>query len=673
MAIENEKLLNLEDAQVLYNDLRNRHENLNDDVSDLKNTIDEITEVEMPMLIEKREKPVPPPTTLIQVCDLSEASHYQSGTDYRYQKVKIDFSWNGFYYPNPRNLSAGFCGLNAYDKDDNVIQIYRNGSSISAISNFANTAYLEKVGPREFKQYAENGTVSWTYTADGDIAYLSHRTCYIDIYNCSDPDVKVGMTFGESSNTYIPYGESEESTEETEYEYAYADELGDYAYNYAVENHTDEKPTAGSDKFVTSGGIADAIGEYFEGSYNLIDESYFDWTDVGGYWYLKAGYYFPVTEGQRICSNVAKPYFQFYDESKTFISQEGVVMPYTLVNIPADAVWCRMFINTSANYLPNIQGKILVYETNSDITSNDEVRPYVPPQKIIGNLVEGDIYETARPNNLNTDILNAAQYKAIRALNHQRNAFRIGTFNIYVPRGQKHWEVLKGELKDFSVDICGFQEVSNVSDGTRILQNYLTSNNWQFAYGSQALIDQVYPDKAIVSAYEIVSTNYYVTSTSRGYIRSVINLPKFKEVNHQFTLSVYSCHLGLAAADRLIEVAEILQTISTDTSDFIIVVADTNAFEDEADEHGKRPTWEAFINGGFTPIHYGESDTVTGGGTSIDQIFMGANISCLYYDVVDSNKYTVTIDGNTVPISDHDFVYADLQFNYWAVIQGLSE
>lgn len=43
MAIENEKLLNLEDAQVLYNDLRDRHEDLADDVSDLLNEINVLT------------------------------------------------------------------------------------------------------------------------------------------------------------------------------------------------------------------------------------------------------------------------------------------------------------------------------------------------------------------------------------------------------------------------------------------------------------------------------------------------------------------------------------------------------------------------------------------------------------------------------------------------------
>lgn len=426
---------------------------------------------------------------------------------------------------------------------------------------------------------------------------------------------------------------------------------------------------------VTNGKATFTFGEaggsdIIEDSENLIDESKFNWTAVSGYWYLEDGYYFPVTAGKKICTSVSKPTFQFYDSTYTQLSIAGAVNPYTLKDIPANAVWARMFINTGANTLSDIQGTIMVYEVDSTVTSNDDIRDYVPPTKIVGDLVEGDIYDTAKPESLDVDILTAAQYKAVRACNKMRNAFRIGTFNIYVARVRYHWSVLKQELKDHSLDICAMQEVSNASD--RHLQNFLTLNSWQFNYGSQVEFDGTRADKAIVSAYEIVSTEYFTTETGVSYIKSVINLPQYKRSAHQFTLSVYSAHLSSSSAsNRLTEVAAILATIAEDTSDFIIVCADTNAFATEADSDGKRPTWEAFITGGFTPIHYGEYITCTTDAHSIDQIFMGSNISCADYEIVNSADYQVKISGSNYPISDHCMVYADLVFDFDAVLASL--
>lgn len=311
----------------------------------------------------------------------------------------------------------------------------------------------------------------------------------------------------------------------------------------------------------------------------------------------------------------------------------------------------------------------MVYE--SDATSNDDRRDYVPPTKIIGNLVEGDIYGTAKPLSLDIDILTASQYRAVRALNHQRNAFRIGTFNIYVTRTQYHWGALKQELKDYSLDICAMQEVSNSIDRERYVQNFLTMNTWQFKYGSQAVFNDTASDKAVVSAYEIVSTELFTNSTGRTYTKTVINLPQYKRNAHQFTLSVYSAHLNLTASNRLVEASEILATVAQDTSDFIVICMDSNTFKSEADAHGKLPTWEAFISAGFTPIHYGEYSTVTDmtdTDTSIDQIFMGQDITCAYYDIVNSNDYLVPISGQNLPISDHCMVYADLIFDFDALL-----
>ena len=464
-------------------------------------------------------------------------------------------------------------------------------------------------------------------------------------------DANFGMT-AEPSETYVAYVEPVVT-----YSYEYADELDEHIGDIVSEE---------------LGGLNYDADIQFEPSYNLIDVSQFNDAPVSGYWTLKAGYYFHVTAGKKICTSAYKPRFYFYDATYTSISNEATVNTYTLVDIPVGAVWARMSIN--ANGVPSIEPHMVVYEAPADTPSNDDYRMWVPPTKIKGSLVEGDIYDTAVPQNLSIDILTASAYKAVRVLNHQRNAFRIGTFNIYVPRQSSHWSQLKQELKDHSIDICAMQEVGNNIAKGRYVQNFLTLNTWQFKYGSQAIFNGTASDKATVSVYEIVSTELFTNSTGRTYTRTVINLPRYKRNAHQFTLSVYSAHLNLTASNRLIEASEILATVAQDTSDFKVICMDSNAFKSEMDAQGKMPTWEAFVSAGFTPIHYGEYSTVTDlsdTDTSIDQIFMGENISLIDYDIVNSNDYPVTINGQDVPISDHCMVYADLAFDFDAVLSAL--
>ena len=629
--------------------------------------IDSLNE-QMAMLITKSEKPKPVPTEITQVCDLSGASVAGSGTELYWSKVKINLPWLGTYYFNPSEANLQLVYGRLYNKNGESLTLYRGSSVYSNGIATVNGAHLEMVDKRTIKEYRANGTLVNTWTTDDDIAYINGNTriCYF-----SDPNFKAGITYGGESQTYIEYGDSSSDESDTEYEYTISDDVGDFAHDYTLENYTDSEPTDGSTNIVTSGGIKTALGKQFENSCNLIDESKFDFTSTG-YWNLESGYYFPVTAGKKICASVAKPTFTFFDSEKVSISTERPTVAYSLVDIPEGAVWARMSINATANTLSKIQGKIMVYE--SDAATNDDRRDYVPPTKIIGNLVEGDIYNTAKPLSLDIDILTASQYRAVRALNHQRNAFRIGTFNIYVTRGSAHWGVLKQELKDYSLDICAMQEVNNTLD-SRYVQNFLTMNTWQFKYGSQAVFNDTLADKAVVSVYEIVSTELYNTSTNRPYTKTVINLPQYKRNAHQFTLSVYSAHLNLTASNRLVEASEILATVANDTSDFIVICMDSNTFKSEMDAQGKLPTWEAFISAGFTPIHYGEYSTVTDmtdTSKSLDQIFMGANITCADYDIVNSNDYPVTISGQELPISDHCMVYADLIFDFDAVLAILN-
>ena len=409
-----------------------------------------------------------------------------------------------------------------------------------------------------------------------------------------------------------------------------------------------------------------------EPSYNLLNENKIVWNFEGTYTLLENGYYFPVDSGTVIVCNIQKTFYDFFDANKVQIAS-GIssVMPYKGAVVPDNAKWCRVRWNTSNSGLTYKQ-PVMVYATESASYAEDDRRIYVPSEKIRGRLVEGDIYETAIPQTLDVDVLTMSKLLAVREINKQRNGIRIGTFNIYVSRTQYHWPVLKKELQDCAIDICGFQEVKNTD--TRKLTAFLTKNNWLYQYGSApdlVISNNVFASQAVASAYPTVSSELIRLDDERQCVKCVVNLPKYKTYSHQFTLSIYSCHLSLTKSKRLAEVDTLLNTIANDSSDFVVIVGDMNEDNTSADEHGKLPTWEAIISGGFTPITYDGPPSFPGSGQFIDQIFMGENVSCAYYDVVDSSDYLVKINGQDLPISDHNLVYADIIFDYDAVLATL--
>ena len=88
---------------------------------------------------------------------------------------------------------------------------------------------------------------------------------------------------------------------------------------------------------------------------------------------------------------------------------------------------------------------------------------------------------------------------------------------------------------------------------------------------------------------------------------------------------------------------------------------DTNDFSANKD------CWAQFEAAGLTPIHNGESSTCTDEELSIDNMFISSHITCLYYNVINSRQWMYGTSSQ-VPVSDHDFVYADLQFDFETVI-----
>lgn len=134
------------------------------------------------------------------------------------------------------------------------------------------------------------------------------------------------------------------------------------------------------------------------------------------------------------------------------------------------------------------------------------------------------------------------------------------------------------------------------------------------------------------------------------------------------------------------EIDALLAVIANDTADFIVIVGDTNAFETGFDiSTGAHHEWEMFRNAGFTPVLDGTDNTVTADLqdryfckadndkvyciASYDQIFIGSNITAENFGIIDSNLYPVESLGS-VPVSDHCMVYADLKFDFDAVMQA---
>jgi hypothetical protein len=320
-----------------------------------------------------------------------------------------------------------------------------------------------------------------------------------------------------------------------------------------------------------------------------------------------------------------------------------------------------------------------------------------------GTSVSNRIYDVTYPENANSECVNAIKYYHNRAEREFNDIIRIGTFNKFISRGSGNWSVIKQELADHSIDICGFQESpAIVTDGQVTNQIGQYMQGWQFTdYAAQdASVGQ-----AIVSHWEVAETNIYTILArqegDRTCIHAVINLYPYKwysnVIDNVATLSVY-CYHGMSQNGnvngvsktsyeiRMMEIQGLLGIIAQDTSDFVVVVGDTNCFETGFDpQTGTHAEWEAFRTAGYIPVLAGYESTVTaniaashfalaGDGkvycdACYDQIFIGGNITAKGYTVVDSNLYPTTTESG-LPVSDHCLVYADLQFDFDAVMQA---
>lgn len=605
---------------------------------------------ELALLITKTEKPKPEPTEIVQCADLSKA---RLESKKRYWNVKIELPWIGRYDMNPSNLNLRFWYMRPYDSSGNKLQLYRGGSAFSSLQ-INNGGYFEKVDNRTIKTYKPSGALDWTWHTDGDISYLgfddgSVYSAYIGEFE--DPAQLVGVTYGGTSETYIPYGSSVVPDTPPEYDYEYSADLMSAIHDGLVETYTDDEPTQDSTNFVKSGGV---ISYLLKETYNLIDPLWFDWSDASAdYITLKTGLYIPVEAGRVLLSNAEKVRYTFYNSEKVSIDTVGSAVAYAPVAIPSNSAYMTCVLNNqSSGYIPS-DHKIVIYYSDNTASPRDDIRDYIGHMNLQGMRGSNEIFDYYAPTALDKEVLQMAKYSAVRNINFCNNVLRIGTFNMYNPRRDYGWKTAKKMFADFAVDIVGFQEVSNAGVLTEFLKG------WQFTDGV------TWTNRAIASHFKVLSYDTYsISVTNNTFMRAIIQLPRYADVINP-TLSVYDYHGiwdGGTPEKRAQEVSEILAVITQDTSDFIVVVGDTNA---------QSPSeWDTWRNAGFTPVHDGNGVITTIDEYCIDNVFYGSGITCKNYHVVPAEDYLVTISGEDLPISDHDFVFADLQFDFDSLIRS---
>jgi len=601
-----------------------------------------------------------------QLVDTSLYTLY-SGSNYKqYRNVNINLSNNGIYCSNPVGL-VEHQQLTVYDSSDNPLT-FNNGSSANI--GVSTLGYLEKLDSTHVKKYDFTSVENLkkgifrsvtTYEFSGTIDHIKTTLTAI---GATSGDF--GITYNRITSVYIPYG----------YNITYNDEIFDDTWkNFVEQNRFYNVPEK-------------RLNPWMQRSYaltdNLLDDRKFDWIPNNGYYKMKLGETIPVTGGRTIICNKRMYSTKSYDSNGVETSL-GNLGENTLITLANDVVAIRfdVGIGTDAYLIPSGEYEpILLYYADDTLYPLDDVdRLPVPMAQINGWDINKNVYDMAIPE-VDSNIVRMMKTFAIRELNHQRNAFRIGTFNIYVNNTRTNRSTIKKELETYGIDICAFQEVRSLDDSGQHetvnqmnIADYL-KRGWQFDYcnTNQATENN---KRAVVSAYEILSSEeFYYTNNptpSNSFLKCVIKLPPYKHyVNgDNLTLSVYSYHgYFSSSAEGRPCVQDILNKVAEDTSDFVIVCGDTNDFSEN------KELWAMFANARLTPVHNGASVTVADGNThSIDNIFVSSGITCLYYDVVRSLdwQYKPTPTSSPIPVSDHDFLYADLQFDFDAVIEARNQ
>ena len=589
-----------------------------------------------------------------QIADVSQYTWIKlSDTVHEYRNVHVDFSQIGKYYTNP----IGYCSavnFKLYDSNDNLLTY--NGSNnnfefgkLNVVEKVDDTTLIKRVYASVEKLKADDPQSVYTYTYSGTISYA-----VIGNFRTTENSPNYGITVGRLTNVYIPYGKN----------ITYNDEL----YASTWDEFVDERKF----EIIPEKMLNPWMQRSVSLTNNLLDDRKIDWNpNSAKYLYLKSGETIPVTGGTTIMCNKGLDAVKWLDANsvETSLGNKGANIP---IEIPSGAV-AITFQKVWASQITNGYEPVYIYYVDTQYPYDDANRNPLPKAQLNGYDINKNLYDQCVPEE-NSEVVRMMKTFAIREVNRRQDAFRIGTFNVYVNRQATNKEIIRKMMGTYGIDLCGFQESQNYQSGIRYnLGDYL--RGWQFGYCSTAEEDLA-SARHIVSALEIVSSEAFLIGTGTNTcLKCVINMPRYKDYKDGLTtLSFYTYH-GIVSSDaeRILEVNDILAKVAVDTSDFIIVCGDTNDFSGQPNYSYDR--WHQFEAAGLTPVHWGESETVTDRTVSIDNIFTSSNIKCLYYNVVNSGDwmYKPNSSSSPVPVSDHDFLYADLQFDFEAVIEARNQ
>lgn len=411
--------------------------------------------------------------------------------------------------------------------------------------------------------------------------------------------------------------------------------------------------------------------------------------------------FFPVAEGQMVVCNKQADVVAFYTANKTYISNRQNRAPYHASLAPVDCAYARFQIHGTNDTTQGdgvitslSQIKDIIIWTVDAVGDNDYV-PNLPyskiPYQLDGDCVSNDYLDKVIPNMVESPFLSAMRCMAIREVNKRDYAWRFGNLNMWIMAGIGGWNMTKKMLMDYGVDFCGFEEctINQSTNHYKGIAEFL--HGWQFPSGfyTNWSDGEDAIDKSFASRFDVTeSTKLLFTSTSSNasYLNCKVQLPRYMDVyDSKRILSVYVVHFAITNAETKVAIAtELLGQIATDDSDFIVILGDTNDFGD-TDE--TKHYWATLEAGGFRPVIPLDSNnkTITQDGIEqsgdeypekqwrkkcIDQFLVSDNIEMVTYGVVNTkDEYAVdSIKGvgtnNEPALSDHDFVYVDLKFDY---------
>lgn len=400
--------------------------------------------------------------------------------------------------------------------------------------------------------------------------------------------------------------------------------------------------------------------------------------------------YVKVQGHKALCSNRTLHTVTYYDADYNVVATDEGVTGYSGNTkpsyIPENAVyarakWWATAGTTHAKYKKTVSedNEVSLYVSDMEFPMTDRRSEAMQHKMIDALQIYGNVFKNTSPEE-NDEIIRMIRAMSIRTLNESRHAFRIGQFNTYVQRGSSNWEQVGNMLADFGIDICGFEECQyHESEGADInLPAHLISRRpWQFKYRNTNLpygtTDSPYSNRAMVSRFEVVESKEIPWTVDAGnydnqsFLFTKVKMPRFLDCTGGVQyLGFYVVHISVATSENMTkETEEVIEHINSDGCAFHIVVSDTNDWF--FDDDGKMLHWKQYENAGLKPVHDALSKTTTEGSPahdSLDNIFVSSNINVLGYNIINGWDYPVEQNGNTVSISDHDFVYADLEFVY---------